>query len=319
MKKYKIMTAALLIGAGATAFNVADDILAKLNLHQQDAQQAVLKNLVGQLYLEPINERTVYGHTDDVEAQMRAFRTPRIAKANIAAMMNGNKAEAARELCNYVKNYLHSKTFIAQYNKAREAAKPTSEPVRMDAAAVASMQKNVKDQEKNLANLKKNKMVPAAMTEKMEQSIANQKRTLANNEDPAPNKTKWMKMYPEDPSVIIKTRLQEYLSLAATVDFNAKLHGPNKSGKMEFVNPAYENQSLKWKAIFRAGKEVNDATMAFVSQWLKEGIKLNSIAMATPSASKSEGSSNSSTSPNDEKPQKGLFNKIKSVIKQGQE
>ena len=38
---------------------------------------------------------------------------------------------------------------------------------------------------------------------------------------------------------------------------------------MIFVNPDYEKKSKKWKAIYRAGKEVNDAVTAFVKDWLK--------------------------------------------------
>jgi hypothetical protein len=65
----------------------------------------------------------------------------------------------------------------------------------------------------------------------------------------------------------VKTRLNEYLELHATVDFNARLTGTGSNQK--FVNPAYEKKSLKWKAIYRAGKDVNDVAAAFAKDWLK--------------------------------------------------
>ena len=76
-------------------------------------------------------------------------------------------------------------------------------------------------------------------------------------------------MYPEDPSVAVKARLNEYLHILATVDFSAKLAGTNKRN-MKFVNPEYEQKSLKWKAIYRAGKDVNDVASSFAREWLKE-------------------------------------------------
>src|SRR4029079_10611126 len=91
---------------------------------------------------------------------------------------------------------------------------------------------------------------------------------IAESEDPTPNKTKWEKKYPAVADTIIKRQLKEYLSLVASVDFNAELIP--KGGKKIFANPEYERKSERWKACFRAGKEVNDAIKSFVQQWLKE-------------------------------------------------
>ncbi|MCH5717736.1 hypothetical protein [Niabella hibiscisoli] len=73
-------------------------------------------------------------------------------------------------------------------------------------------------------------------------------------------------MYPADPAVMVKKRLQEYLALVATVDFKAEITGSGSS--RTFVNPAYEAKPVKWKVIYRAGKEVNDVVTGFVKQWL---------------------------------------------------
>lgn len=89
---------------------------------------------------------------------------------------------------------------------------------------------------------------------------------------PFPGKDAWIKLYPQDPVVMIKTRLQEYLQISSTVDFSAKLTGTGK--KQTFVNPVYEKKILKWKDIYRAGKEVNEVITIFVKDWLKGEIIL---------------------------------------------
>lgn len=79
---------------------------------------------------------------------------------------------------------------------------------------------------------------------------------------------KWTSNYPEDHRLMIKTRLQQFLKVAATVDFNAQLK--EVYGKQKFVNAAYESKPTEWKQIFRAGKEVTEFTKKFAEQWLAE-------------------------------------------------
>ena len=47
------------------------------------------------------------------------------------------------------------------------------------------------------------------------------RKQVAELEDPTPKKTAWKKKYPINPDPFIKGRLEEYLSLVATVDFSA--------------------------------------------------------------------------------------------------
>lgn len=76
------------------------------------------------------------------------------------------------------------------------------------------------------------------------------------------------KRLPENFNDIIKIRLQKYLSLAATVDFNAQLL--QKNDKVYFVDRNYEAKNYEWKMIFRAGKEVYDVAKPFAEQWMSE-------------------------------------------------
>ena len=64
------------------------------------------------------------------------------------------------------------------------------------------------------------------------------------------------------------SRLQKFVDLAKTVDFNAELK--TIDGKKKFVNTAYEYKSYEWKQIYRAGKDVIEPAVTFAEQWIKE-------------------------------------------------
>ena len=78
------------------------------------------------------------------------------------------------------------------------------------------------------------------------------------------NKSEDEKKIPADPQEMIKKRLQEFLALSATVDFEARLNGT------VFANPEYESKSDQWKMCYRAGKPVIDAAREEAEAWLKE-------------------------------------------------
>lgn len=269
MKKQIPLLLLVLTLTGVTAFIVTDHVTDKLGLSQQTAEQYILNNIVGSFEHRPVNT----GETADgneVYQEMIRFKIPR-AKF-LPAVIQGDKAGVAKELCMYIKDYVNSKAFTEAYAKARTAAMPDSEPYRMDAATIATLKANVKEMEANLAKMKAAKL-PANTIQQMEQGIATQKKAIGEQSDPTPNKTQWYKMYPENPGDAIKAKLQEYLAIAATVDFAATTTGSGTSKK--FSNAAYEKKSLKWKAVYRAGKEVNTVVTAFINQWLKEGVIKN--------------------------------------------
>ncbi len=102
--------------------------------------------------------------------------------------------------------------------------------------------------------------------------------------------------------------------MLATVDFNAQLNVAER--KRRFVNAAYEAKPLKWKAIYRAGKKVNEVASAFVKDWLKEGIMAagGKIKMADAYPAEATGKNNSAVQ--EMKPaKKGLFNSLKEKAK----
>lgn len=70
------------------------------------------------------------------------------------------------------------------------------------------------------------------------------------------------------PDVIMKNRLNEFLKLTETADFNAKF--VNKGDDFfVFENPEYENKLRDWKLCFRAGKATIDAVRVYAKAWLK--------------------------------------------------
>lgn len=249
-----------------TGFRLADDIIQKLGLEQKTAHHYILSNIAGGFEQSPIDVSIVEGG-DDSYQQMKSFRIPYMRL--LPSIIQGDKAGAARELCVYVKMYVNSTAFMEDYQQRREAAKPTSEPWRPDEDMIKSQRQSVKELEKQIADLKKQKSLSPELMKTYEKGLDDQKKMLADWEDPHPNQTLWQKQYPEDPAILVKAKLQEYLALVATVDFTAPLTAPDKYKKVKFVNPAHEKQSLRWKACFRAGKEVNEVVTAFVKEWLK--------------------------------------------------
>lgn len=270
MKKNKPAVTAMLLLTVLTGFCLADDIISKLGLEQKTARHYILSNIVGSFEQSPIDGSVEDGGSDDSYAQMKSFRIPYMRL--LPSVIQGDKAGAARELCAYVKMYVNSADFMEDYQKRREAAKPTSEPWRPDEEMIISQRKSVKELEKQIADLKKQKSISPDLIKTYEKGLEDQKKMLADWEDPHPYLTRWLKLYPEDPAILIKAKLQEYLALAATVDFTAPLAAPDKYKRVKFVNPAHEKQSLRWKACFRAGKEVNEVVTAFVKEWLKGDI-----------------------------------------------
>lgn len=94
--------------------------------------------------------------------------------------------------------------------------------------------------------------------------IPNPMKMIDNAIDKQLNKADDEKRFPSDANVLIKQRLQEFLSTSATVDFNAQLNGSM------FANPEYEAKSGQWKMCFRAGKAVVEAAREEAQAWLKE-------------------------------------------------
>jgi hypothetical protein len=245
MRKTILTIVCIAIVLSFAAFRYADDILQKLGVDVNAAHYSIEQNVF---------------FTNE-------FSLP---KAKFLAMaIKGDKKAMARELCLYVRQYCESDEFATAYQKYRESQKPTSEPPKMlDAETIKQME--------NLAKMyeewSRNTSYDAKTRESFKTQAADIRKQLETEKDPHPNKTKWEKEYPVNPAVLIRKKLEEAVSIIESVDFNATTTA-NKYGQKIFDNPEYEEKSNKWKACYRAGKEVCDEVKLFIKNWLKEGIK----------------------------------------------
>jgi hypothetical protein len=94
--------------------------------------------------------------------------------------------------------------------------------------------------------------------------IPNPMKMIDNAIDKQVNKADDEKRYPSDANQMIKQRLEEFMNLSASVDFEAQLNGSM------FANPVYEAKSNQWKMCFRAGRQVVEAAREEAQVWLKE-------------------------------------------------
>ena len=260
MKRKKIFLISL-AAFGLTAFKIADDVLTRLGMQQQAAQYAIISNIVGRFDSGPMDGAIEDGPSNTVYSQLKSFRLP-YAKL-LPEVIAGDKAAVAKELCTWVKEYVSSEAFMTEYKKLKESALPLTD----NGMSFGSLKRNSEVFRINIKNYPNDTKYIAQQQKQLEENEKRIATLVAAMKKPFPGKDIWEKTYPDDPSIIIKKRLQEYLQLSATVDFNAKLTGSGK--RQTFVNPVYEKKSLKWKAIYRAGKEVNEVVTAFVKEWLK--------------------------------------------------
>lgn len=137
------------------------------------------------------------------------------------------RVEGARQLVRYAREYTQSPEFKKQYSRWRDE------------------RLGYKQKKKGLGSLNPMKMIDKAIDKQI-------------------NKGDDEKKYPANADELIKKRLQTFLDLSATIDFDAELNGS------QFANPEYEKKSDAWKMCFRAGKAVIAAAREEVEIWLKE-------------------------------------------------
>jgi len=292
MKKKSIVIIFLLGTFIASAIKVVDDIIERLGMEQKFVQGNIVSNLVGSFSSSPMETyEDAGGFAGD---QPSSFRLPYVPKIKLSTIISGDKAAAAKELCEYVKKYINSEEFVAEYNAQKESAMPLTD----NGTTIRTLKGNIIVHQKNINNYKTDTKYVAEQQKQLDEAQKKLDALLEAAKKPFPGKDRWEKRYPADPSILVKKRLQEYLQLAATVDFNAALTAPDKYKVVKFVNPVFEKKSYKWKAIYRAGKDVNDVVTSFVKEWLKgEIISANKIKMTAGTVSSPANTTSSNTKP----------------------
>jgi hypothetical protein len=198
-----------------------------------------------------------------------------------------NRPGYVSKVGDFIKAYVQTEEFKTQYLENHEYFKPVEPALDAGQSPDQQMQEAVKQIEEQLNNPN----LPEEQKEALRQSLEAMKQL---NSDPAMNQmmnegyaqeqkakkeqyekdlaqyktdiVEWEKM--RDVNYMLKKRLQDFLDLTASIDFNAKLREDN--GRFYFVNSDYETKSNAWKMCFRAGKPFIDAARAYASAWMKE-------------------------------------------------
>jgi hypothetical protein len=258
MKRFTLIAKLTIVVLFLQAFVVFNSVFEKLGLEEAVAKKYVVNNVLGNFY-NNTSESFVPNEFDLPRARL------------LQSVISGDKTTAAKELCVWLKDYTKSEEFILAYNQRREALKPkTNNVVRPDEETIAMTRESLKSIERDLAQMKKTKGTPAASIKSMEDQAAQQRAMLKAWDDPFPALSRWQANYPANVQELVRKRLQSYLDVVATVDFDAQLTQPDKYGIRKFVKADYEKKDNRWKAIYRAGREVNGVVTAFVKDWMKE-------------------------------------------------
>lgn len=286
MKRNRLFLSSAILLFLSSAFVLLDDVFTRLGIQEKTARYYIFGNTVANFSSGPIENY-------DGEYEDNSFKLP-YAKL-LKDVVAGDKVAAAKELCEYTRNYVNSEEFIADYMAKREDALP----LEIEGARISTLRANIRVHNINIKNYQSDTKYVAEQQAEVEKNQKKLDILLEKAKGNFEGRDKWEAAFPEDPSVLVKQRLEEYLKLVSTVDFNAQL--ADKDGRKRFVNPAYEKKSNKWKACFRAGKEVNEVVTAFVKNWLKgEIVAKNKIKMPIApavTASKTPAATNTSTSP----------------------
>lgn len=199
-----------------------------------------------------------------------------------------SRAGITTEILNYVKQYASSPAFQNDYKKWRNNYLQSFELVppvtreQITAKKISETEDNIRKYEQLL-----NKLTDAKAKKEFEQVISMAKKQLeeyrsgksaqidyeVNQETTRYLERKnemdsWIKQNPETNADLIKHRLEDFLEVTRSIDYNAVLI--EKNGKKYFAKQEYEGKGSQWKMAFRAGREVTETARLFAQEWLKE-------------------------------------------------
>jgi hypothetical protein len=228
----------------------------------------------------------IFSQLGTTEASVRESLMAALRSGSISTGMAGKpyhalpaaaQAKLAEASVAWAKTYTASAAFKKEYAGQRSAARP--QPTELPDNA-AEQRKQLEEMKKSLAAM------PPEQRKQMEEVLKEMQKQF---EDPEMKKlmadgarmqkeeaarqfqedlANWNKQFPEDPNVLIARRLQAFLNLSGTVDFDAKLE--KKGEQMRFAETRYEEKSGEWKLYYRAGRPAVTAAQAAVRAWLKE-------------------------------------------------
>lgn len=204
------------------------------------------------------------------------------------------RATTVRDLGQYIRKYVESSEFSNAYFEAREAAKPSGganrESLIADRLAAIEEELNaVAEKTKNAsADIKKLYELTVKQLNQEREALKNPSHPMhadylenLTEESEDENQQREMEVenfesrYPSTIKQLLKQRLEYFLEVTSTIDFNAELV---QRGRFKvFVDPELEAKDGDWKKMFRAGPETIGAARLFAQQWLDELKKTKSV------------------------------------------
>jgi len=199
-----------------------------------------------------------------------------------------SRAALVKSAVAWAKSYTESPGFKAEYEKNRQADRPSPPEVKgtVDdelARQAAERKKGIDEMRKSLGQMspEMRKAMEAGIKEaeaanrKLEsdpQMVAmfRQGVEAQRAEDQEAYKGRlaaFERRWPADPKSLVARRLQEFLDISKDVDFDAKLVPAGKL--MRFADPRYEEKPPTWKLCFRSGREAVAAAREAAQGWLK--------------------------------------------------
>jgi Skp family chaperone for outer membrane proteins len=210
------------------------------------------------------------------------------AAKSFRAATPAGRASLAKNAVAWAKAYTESPAFKTWYDQRRKEDLPTPPEVKGSvddelARQSAERKKSLEEMKKNVAQMapEMRKAMEAAVKEseaanrKLEtdpQMVAMMRQGIeseraANQERYQQRLASHERRFPANPNTVIARRLQEFLDISKTVDFDAKLVPAGKL--MRFANPEYEEQKPLWKLCYRTGRDAVSAARESAQAWLK--------------------------------------------------
>lgn len=210
-------------------------------------------------------------------------------KPGLKEMVFSSRSKLVQELAAFTKQYVSSAEFKAQYEKYRASKAPVApskpgeglnriESVnRQNLAKAEEGLKNAKPEERKhyeeqIAYWKK-QLEP--YEDKKSAQYAAQKKNAEGLYDlfSMAHKNKLREFdekYPADVNDFVKQRLEAFLTMTATVNFEAATKKDSNNKRIVFADPVYESKPYNWKFCYRLGKETIQEARAFAKEWLQE-------------------------------------------------
>lgn len=239
--------------------------------------------------------KNIFDELEIAEAEAREYIFGNFKEGNLSfpyssvikGIATGKRAGMVKELGDYIRRYSSSPAFLQEYKEARESAKPAA-PADKAAKVKARLEEIKRDIESNEKGMKEATGDMKKLYEATIQMLKAEQKALQDPKDPqhglfmsnlsdgddlnaeqyAAAMKEFEKEYPANVQVLIKRRLQEFLTLTADIDFDAKLI--ERGGRKRFADPKLEAKDETWKRCFRCGRETITAARAYAQQWLKE-------------------------------------------------